>query len=224
MKCCGCIPIKVGASLIAFFGILICAMELTLLVPYLIEPKGCNYDITKFNSDQDSDCKHALQLTGAGLKIFGEWLRKELTIPDTDEDYKLTMKCIWWTCLALTIEATIYAFSCLLVMTGVCCNGKHILMFLICDIIRMIMLFVLGIGITIGFFFIGTKWGVGMGALILWFLFLYSLFAVYSWKLVQRAYLYYDIYKVQVVDDQEMESFVDLRALTTYTTDFPLHE
>ena len=50
MNCCGCIPVKVGASLIAFIGILICAIELTLFVPYLMNQNECNYNIKVWRS------------------------------------------------------------------------------------------------------------------------------------------------------------------------------
>ena len=98
-------------------------------------------------------------------------------------------------------------------------------MFLIFDIVRMIMFIGLGIAITVVFFYIDIMLGVGIAALVLWILFLYLLPAAFAWRVVQRAYLYYDIYNLKVVDDEEeLECFVNHRPLTTYTIDYPLHE
>ena len=36
MKCCHCIPLHVGAIIIGIFGLLICAIELSVLVPYIL--------------------------------------------------------------------------------------------------------------------------------------------------------------------------------------------
>ena len=233
MKCCHCIPVQVGAILIAIVGLLICAMELTLLVPYLMNPDACknttstnsitrNIDPFKENTTSTmsitgnidpiketltTNCTSPLELIGIGLNMFENFLRTELTKHYSEDEVMAILetyaKNVWPTLLTLTIEAGIYAFSCILVIVAVRCYGKLIIIFLICHINRMILCIVLGIGITVGFYFIDTMMCVGIGALIMWFFFIFGLPAIYSWNVVKKAYVAHETYDVG--DEQEME-------------------
>ena len=92
MKCCHCIPVQLGTCLIAIVGLLICAMELTLLVPYLMNPDSCQNTATRkidpFKTDGISNtnmetlsinCDSPLEIIVNGLNMFENFLRKELT-------------------------------------------------------------------------------------------------------------------------------------------------
>ena len=57
MKCCHCIPLHVGAIIVGIFGLLICAVELSVLVPYML------------NFNPDISQKNLLNIQNFGLNI-----------------------------------------------------------------------------------------------------------------------------------------------------------
>ena len=233
MKCCHCIPVQLGTCLIAIVGLLICVMELTLLVPYLMNPDSCQNTTTRkidpFKTDGMSNtnmetlpihCNNSpLEIIVSGLNMFENFLRKELTKQNRQGEVKEILQTfntfVWPTFLTLTIEAVIYVLSCILVIVAICCCcAKLTIIFLICHIIRMILCLILGIGIMIGFYYIDTMMCVGLGALIMWFFFIFGLPAIYSWNVVKTAYVSHKTYNV-VEDDHELQ-FLNHRSAMSY--------
>ena len=65
-KCCCCISVHVGASILGFLGFLICALELAVLIPYMLDIDPETFNPIKDNLD---DFKYILEKTMEENKI-----------------------------------------------------------------------------------------------------------------------------------------------------------
>ena len=59
-KCCCCISVHVGATILGFLGFLICAVELAALIPYMLDIDPETFNPIKENLD---DFKYILEKT-----------------------------------------------------------------------------------------------------------------------------------------------------------------
>ena len=136
MKCCHCIPIKIGAILIGITGILIYALELSISVPYMhnYDPHAHYIPDDKIhlisNSSTEEHMHHIienrhqprhlqqfnpLQTLCENFELF-LWRILEIEAEKLDDekvtDFILTYqdRYIWSCCLTLIIEESIYAF------------------------------------------------------------------------------------------------------------------
>lgn len=173
-KCCCCISVHVGASILGFLGFLICALELAVLIPYMLD-----LDPETFNPIKEN------------LKNFKYIL--ENTMEENEIDANTTNMVLdnidlysWHAFLGATVESGVYGLCCLLMMIGASCQVRGLMVpYLILNMFVIIIMILVGAGVTIALCFINAIVGVIAGVLTLITTFL----LVYFWIAVQRAYV-----------------------------------
>lgn len=173
-KCCCCISVHVGASILGFLGLLICALELAVLIPYMLE-----VDPDTFNPIQDNldDFKYILEKTMKEHQIDQEVIDM---IKTNIETYT------WPSFLGATVESAVYGLCCLLMMIGVSCQVRGLMVpYLILQMLAIIIMVLSGIAVTVALCFYNAIVAVIAGVVV----FIASILLIYFWIAVQRAYV-----------------------------------
>lgn len=173
-KCCCCISVHVGASILGFLGLLVCALELVLLIPYLLE-----IDIEVFNPIQ----KNIDQI----FYILETMLQEhEFEADQITEIIDNIKQYLWPVFVGSTVEAGVYGLCCLMMMIGASCKVRSLMLpYLILQLLAVIILIIVGVAVTVGLFFLNVIMGVVAGGVVLTI----SILLVYFWTAVQRAYV-----------------------------------
>ena len=112
--CCCCIPVNAGAMILGIIGFFICALELVGLIPYQLQLNefnpiqdfvGVNFKMVKYHID-DFAKQHAVD---------------NVTLKTLHEKLDEFLPPIF---LGATVEAGVYAISCLLMLIGACCKVR----------------------------------------------------------------------------------------------------
>jgi len=193
-KCCCCISVHVGATILGLIGFLICLLELAVLVPYLLE-----IDKETFNPIQEN------------LESFYFTLEKTLKenlVDQNDIDMVLAnaREYSWHAFLGAAVESGVYALVCLLMMIGASCQVRGLMVpYLILQMVCIISMVCLGTGVTIGLCFINLIVGVIAGVVVL----VVAILLIYFWVAVQKAY-------VELGNNDYMYSPAPIKPMTQY--------
>ncbi len=173
-KCCCCISVHIGAAILGFIGALICALELVVLLPYLLEVDEDVFNPIKENLDQ---VFYILE------KMLEENQFPEQDIDDITDNIK---QYLWPTLLGSAIESAIYGLCCVFMIIGSQCKVRGLMIpYLVLQMLAIIILLLVGVAITVGLFFLNVIMGVIAGVVVLVLGFL----LIYFWVAVQRAYV-----------------------------------
>jgi len=193
-KCCCCISVHVGATILGLIGFLICALELAVLVPYLFE-----IDPEVFNPVQQN------------LEQFYFVLEKTLTENQIDKDtidevLKNLKEYLWPAFLGSAVESGVYALCCLFMMIGASCQVRGLMVpYLILQMIVFILWILTGAAVTLGLCFVNAIVAVIAGVTVL----IVSGLLLYFWMAVQRAY-------VELGNNDYMYSPAPIKPMTQY--------
>jgi len=173
-KCCCCISVHVGAAILGFIGLTICALEFCVLIPYLFQVK-------EFNPIEDNM---------NNITFIFSRLAKEQGFKDNEikEAQDLVKPFIWPTLVGATVEAGIYGLCCLLMMIGAACHNRCLMLpYLILQMLMIIIMILTGVGFTILFFMLQKTviYGIVAGGVTL----VIAILLIYFWAAVQRAYV-----------------------------------
>ncbi len=173
-KCCCCISVHVGAAILGFIGAVICALELVVLIPYLLD-----VDENVFNPIQEN-LDHTFYIL--------EKMLKENKMPEDDISIVIDNinQYLWPTLLGAAIESILYMLCCLLLIIGSQCEIRGLMIpYLIAQMLAILVLLLVGIAVTIGLFFINIIMGVIAGVVVL----ILGFLLIYFWAAVLRAYV-----------------------------------
>ena len=109
-RCCCCIPIVIGAAILGVIGLLFCALELTALVPYLLD-----IDIETFNPIKENLNKIYLTFEETLQQNKEEFKLDDETINDVMTNVKAYVPQVM---IGATIESGVYGLICLLMVIG----------------------------------------------------------------------------------------------------------
>lgn len=171
-KCCFCISVHTGTIVLAVLAMILAALELTVLIPYLLGS-------TDFNPIQ-----HHLQEFYFGLENVLE--ERNFTQEQQDEVILLVDSSLWPTFLFETVSASLYLLSAILLIVGVWCKLRSLMLpYMILQMLVLILVVIFGIVITIVLFFVS----VVMGAICTGIVILTAFLFVYLWTVVQKSYI-----------------------------------
>jgi len=173
-KCCCCISVHVGAAILGLLGLTICAVELVVLVPYLLGISPDVFNPIEKNMEQ-------------AFYIFEDMLKENKFEEDQIQAIVANVKeYMWHTFIGATIEAGIYGLCALLMMIGASCQIRGLMIpYLVVQMIAIVILVLVGVGVTVAMCFYNAIMGVVAGVVTL----IISLLLIYFWAAVQRAYV-----------------------------------
>lgn len=172
-KCLCCIPVGTGSIILGSLGVIICALELVVLVPYLMRA-----DIDNFNPIQKN------------LDTVEYTLEKTLNEQGYDQAQAASLigeikSYVRPTFLAATIEAGLYGLASLLLIIGAKIQVRWLMLpYLIIQMLAIIVFILAGVGSTVGLFFMNVIGAVVAGVVVL----IIAIILIYFWAAVQRAY------------------------------------
>jgi len=200
-RCCCCIPIVVGAAILGVIGLLFCALELTALVPYLMD-----IDIEVFNP-----IKKNLETI---YMIFEDNLEKNKNDLNMDDEFiKDIMENIKayvpQVMIGATIESGVYGLICLLMVIGAASKVRLLMLpYLIINLIGLIVMILGCVGGCVALFFYSPE-HVVMGVIASVITLILAILLIYFWSVVQRAF-------VELGNDDRMYSPVPMKPAGNY--------
>lgn len=174
-KCCCCISVHIGAALLGTIGFIICAAEIVVLIPYLLNVTDLQWNPIQKNLDQ------IFFILDSMLKEQGDISKEEIQqIIDTIKIY------LWPTALGAAVEAGVYGLCCILMISGSQCKVRGLMVpYMVLQMLCIVIMMLIGVGVTIGLFFLNVIMGVVSGVVVL----ILALLMIYFWVAVQRAYV-----------------------------------
>jgi len=174
-KCCCCISVHVGSAILGFIGLMMCAAELVLLLPYL-------FKVEEFNPIE----KHQ-----AGFWKVLEETVEETKNPNITYYYNQFITTVqpysWAACVGFAIEAGIYSICCLLLIIGASCRIRGLMIpYLIIQMFCIIVMVLITVAVTVALFLMGQV-VVGIVATVVTLVI--SALLIYFWAAVQRAFM-----------------------------------
>ncbi len=172
-KCCCCISVHIGAAILGTLGLIISLLELVVLIPYLLE-----LDVETFNPIQKN-----LDSTSF---ILSEMLKEQKFDDAQIQEIIGRIEAYSWPVfLGTTVEAGVYALTCLLMIIGSQCRVRGLMLpYLILQMLALIIIISLGVMATVGLFFMNLIMGVVAGAVVL----VIAAHLIYFWVAVKKAY------------------------------------
>lgn len=173
-KCCCCISVHIGASILGFLGLALCLLELVVLIPYMIDVDVEIFNPIKKNLDEF-------------FYILEQMLEHhKFERSQIDQILSDIRQYLWPTFLTATVEAGIYGLACLLMIIGASCKVRGLMLpYLILQMVAILILILLGVAVTIGLFLFNVIPGVVAGVVVL----IVAILLIYFWMAVQRAYV-----------------------------------
>jgi hypothetical protein len=161
-KCCCCLSVTTGATILGLIGILMGTAELVLFVPYLIEAESFN----PMRKEVGKMVQHVLPSSNFSKEEINEGLRAFILVG--------------------TISSGLYALLAFFLVIGIQFR-KRVLMtpYIIVQMAATAIFGLLGIAGTILFFILDIIAGFVCGVSVL----VISYLLIYFWMVVQRAYV-----------------------------------
>ena len=171
-KCCFCVSVHTGAVVLGLIAVVLAALELSVLIPFLLE-------IQDFNPIQ----KHLKEFYFGLENVLEE---RNFTQEQRDEVILLVDSSLWPTFLFETVSAGVYLGSALLLLLGVGTKVRALMLpYMILQMVVVVSVVVSGILVTILLFFVS----VIMGAICTGVTILTAFLFIYLWTVVQKSYI-----------------------------------
>ena len=171
-KCCCCISVHHGAAILGFIGTVICALELVVLIPYLL-------NIDEFNPIQEN--------LDQIFYILEQMLEENGFQEAEIKQYVANInEYLYPSLLGSAVESGVYLLCCIMMIFGALCQVRGLMIpYLILQMIVIIVILLVGVAVTVALFFLNVIMGaVSVGVVIVMTCFLF-----YFWVAVQRAYV-----------------------------------
>ena len=116
-KCCCCIPILAGATVLGFVGLVLCALEFVVTIPYL-----ANVDAEQFNPLK-GNLVYMYEQIEFGIKQVTNGTEPEIreAIMSEIQDYT------WTTILSEAISTGVYFIITLMMICGIQCDLRGLM-------------------------------------------------------------------------------------------------
>jgi len=200
-RCCCCIPIVIGAAILGVIGLLFCALELTALVPYLLD-----IDIETFNPIKENLNKIYLTFEETLQQNKEEFKIDDETINDVMTNVKAYVPQVM---IGATIESGVYGLICLLMVIGAASKVRLLMLpYLIINLIGLIVMILGCVGGCVALFFYSPE-HVVMGVIASVITLIPAILLIYFWSVVQRAF-------VELGNDDRMYSPVPMKPAGNY--------
>ena len=171
-KCCCCIPILGGATVIGFIALVLCALEFVVTIPYL-----AGIDVATFNPIQDNLQYMYDQIEYTAKQVTND---TELTKAIMTEVQEYT----WKTIMSEAISTGIYFIISLMMICGIQCDMRGLMIpYMVIQMLYIILAIVMGVAVTVLFFYYNTIMGIVSAAVVLILSFLF----IYFWAAVQKV-------------------------------------
>jgi len=198
-RCCCCIPIVVGAAILGVIGLLFCALELTALIPYLLD-----IDIKTFNPIKEN-LETIFKTAEETLQQFKEESKdenmKEVNVEQIMNELRLYAPQVL---IGATIESGVYGLICLLMVIGAAAKVRLLMLpYLIINLLGLIVMILGCVGGCVVLFYIGPNWVV-QGVIASVITLILTITLIYFWTVVQRAF-------VELGNDDRMYSPVPIK-------------
>jgi len=201
-RCCCCIPIVIGAAILGVIGLLFCALELTALVPYLLD-----IDIETFNPIKENLNKIYLTFEETLQQNKEEFKIDDETINDVMTNVKAYVPQVM---IGATIESGVYGLICLLMVIGAASKVRLLMLpYLIINLIGLIVMILGCVGGCVALFFYSPE-HVVMGVIASVITLILAILLIYFWSVVQRAF-------VELGNDDRMYSPVPMKPAGNYS-------
>jgi len=175
-KCCCCISVHVGSAILGFIGLIMCALELVVLLPYIFHV--------------DEDVFNPIEANKEGGYLIIKETLKNSNVSEKDSDWLIAKieEYMWPSFVGFAIEAGVYSLCCLLMMMGASCHIRGLMIPYL--LAQMLCIIVMVVGMVAGtvFLFIFAKavvLGIVSGVVTL----VISALLIYFWAAVQRAFV-----------------------------------
>jgi len=178
-KCCCCISVHVGSVILGFIGLMLCALELVVILPYLF-----NIDEKVFNPIKKNE-KEILYHIEDQLKGYN-------ITPQQVKEY-VNESTMSTALLGFAIEAGVYSLCCLLMMIGASCRIRGLMIpYLVVQMFCIIVMMVCMVALTVFHFLFGnleTSGPLVIGIVSAGVTLVISTLIIYFWVAVQRAFV-----------------------------------
>jgi len=199
-KCCCCIPIVVGAAILGVIGLLLCALELTVLIPYLLD-----IDVQTFNPVKENLDRIYLTFEKTLEDHKDNFGMDEGTINEIMTNVKSYVPQVM---IGATVESGIYGLICLLMVIGAASKVRLLMLpYLIINLIGLIVMILGCVGGCVAMFFYEY---VVMGVIASVITLILTILLIYFWSVVQRAF-------VELGNDDRMYSPVPMKPAGNYS-------
>lgn len=173
-KCCCCVSVHLGTVILGCLGILVAAIEMVILIPYI------------FGTEDFNPIAHQTNKTWF---IFEDFLEKQNFSKDEIEQFVKTGQNYAWSFLvAETSFALVYLLGCALLVIGVYCRQRCLMIpYLINQIIIIICFGLFSVIATTLLFIVHTP--ITMAFISLGVSIVAMFFFVYFWCAVRTAFV-----------------------------------
>lgn len=194
-------PIVIGAAILGVIGLLFCAMELTVLVPYLLDIDKEIFNPIKENLDQIYYVMEEILKENKGdMQIDDD------VINEVMNNVKAYVPQVM---MGATIESGVYGLVCLLMVIGAASKVRLLMLpYLIITLVGIIVLILGCVGGCVALFFYSPEYVV-MGVIASVTTLVLALLLIYFWSVVQRAF-------VELGNDDRMYSPVPMKPAGNY--------
>jgi len=201
-KCCCCIPIVVGAAILGVIGLLFCALELTVLIPYLLD-----VDVQTFNPIKENLNKIYLTFEETLEQHKNDFQMDDKTINEIMTNAKAYVPQVM---IGATVESGIYGLICLLMVIGAASKVRLLMLpYLIINLVGLIIMILGCVGGCVALFFYSPEYVV-MGVIASVITLILAILLIYFWSVVQRAF-------VELGNDDRMYSPVPMKPAGNYS-------
>ena len=173
-KCCCCIPILGGATVLGFISLVLCTLEYVVTIPYL-----AGIDVETFNPLQRNLQEMYDQI----------WYDAKQTPNDTELTNGIVSEVkdyTWKTIIGEAVSTAVYFIISLLMICGIQYDMRRLMIpYIVIQMFYIILAIVIGIAITILCFYINHVVGIVAATLCL----MLSSWLIYFWVAVQKAYI-----------------------------------
>ena len=171
-KCCCCIPILAGATILGLIALVFCALEYVVTIPYLADLDESTFNPLKANIEY---LKHHIE--GAVKQFTNDTEVIQGIMIDVE-------KYTWTSILSEAISTGIYFIVSLLMICGIHCDIRGLMIpYLVLQMLYIILATIMGAGATVVFFYYNTIMGIVSAAVVLILVFLF----IYFWVAVQKV-------------------------------------
>jgi len=173
-KCCCCIPILGGATVLGLIALVFCTLEFVVTIPYLADIDKDTFNPLKGNLE------YLYEQIEFGLKAATN--ETELRNGIMEEVREWT----WTTILSEAISTGVYFTISLMMICGIQCDMRGLMIpYMVIQMLYIILAIVIGVGVTVMFFYFNLIMGIVAAAVVLILAFLF----IYFWVAVQKAYI-----------------------------------
>jgi hypothetical protein len=191
----------IGAAILGVIGLLFCALELTALVPYLLD-----IDIETFNPIKENLNKIYLTFEETLQQNKEEFKLDDETINDVMTNVKAYVPQVM---IGATIESGVYGLICLLMVIGAASKVRLLMLpYLIINLIGLIVMILGCVGGCVALFLYSPE-HVVMGVIASVITVILTILLIYFWSVVQRAF-------VELGNDDRMYSPVPMKPAGNY--------